>query len=177
MQVEFLPNLLEIHFQQGSIRTLLYDTHGFLTAIDQQHQIVAYFKTVASPAYNAQYGTPLSTDQQFVFIGNWEKGLYCYSLLERQLIWKVGPGRVRQIIVTDKNLVVEMAGRGIYQRDGQTGELLQVVKMSAIDTFRPLGSHELFAGPSRGKYTVFDLPTLAPKKTVRQGDLFRLYDQ
>ncbi|MFD2935363.1 PQQ-binding-like beta-propeller repeat protein [Spirosoma flavum] len=154
---------MKIHYQQENVRTIEYDVDGYLTGIDPQGETVAKFKTVASVAYNAQYGTPITKDGQFVFIGTWERGLFCYSIKDQRLIWKQGPGRVRHIILVDSSLIVEMAGRGIYKRDATKGELLQVLKMPSIDRFTQLNESELLAGPLRGKYIHYHLPTLQPK--------------
>lgn len=164
MQIEFLPNLLRIHLQQECIRTLQYGADGYLTVCNHEGEKVAEFQTVASVAYNAQYGTPASKDGQFVFIGTWERGLFCYSIKDQRLIWKQGPGRVRHIILVDDNLIVEMAGRGIYRRNINTGELLEVLKMPSIDKFSQLSESDLLAGPLRGKYIHYDLPSLQLKQ-------------
>lgn len=165
MQIEFLPNLLRIHYQQKyvEVETLEYDTDGYLTVYNQEGEKVTKFKTVASVAYNAQYGTPITEDGQFVFIGTWERGLFCYSIKDQKLIWKQGPGRVRQIIVLDESLIIEMANRGIYKRDVRTGQLLEMLRMPSINQFKQLNKSELLAGPLRGKYIHYHLPSLQPK--------------
>ncbi|RAJ89770.1 hypothetical protein LX87_05669 [Larkinella arboricola] len=163
MRIEFLPRLLRIHYQYENVKTIEYDVDGYLTVYNRDDKKVAEFKTVSSIAYNAQYGTPITEDGQFVFIGTWERGLFCYSIKDQQLVWKQGPGRVRQILLMDSCLIVEMAQRGIYKRDVKTGELLQVLKMPSIDRFSQLSESELLAGPLRGKYIHYHLPSLQPK--------------
>lgn len=171
MQIERLPNLLRIHFQHPLIQTLQYEPDGLLTVIDPRGQTVNRFKTVASVAYNAQYGTPISKDGQFVLIGAWDRGLFCYSIKEQKLVWKAGPGRVRSIVVNDSILLVEMACRGIYRRKLCNGELIEIVKLPAIETFKQLNANQLFAGPSKGTYWLFDLPSMQRVKQVKTRDL------
>ncbi|GAB3791397.1 hypothetical protein GCM10028818_62150 [Spirosoma horti] len=171
MQIERHPNLLRIHFKHPLIQTLQYELDGLLTVIDPQGQTVNRFKTVAHIAYSAQYGTPISKDGQFVFIGTWDRGLFCFSIKEQKLVWKAGPGRVRSIIVNDSFLLVEMACRGIYRRNPCNGELMEIIKLPAIETFKQLNTNQLFAGPLKGAYWLFDLPSMQPMKQVKTRDL------
>lgn len=171
MQIEFLPNLLRIHFQHPLVQTLQYEPEGHLTVINPQGQTVSRFKTVASVAYNAQYDTPISKDGQLVFIGTWERGLFCYSIQEQKLVWKAGPGRVRGILVNGHTLLVEMSGRGVYRRDLYSGKLIEIIKLPSIDTFKQLNANQLFAGPLKGAYWLFDIPSMQPMKQVKTRDL------
>ncbi|GAB3284711.1 hypothetical protein GCM10027347_61750 [Larkinella harenae] len=171
MHIERCPNLLKVHFQHAHIQTLQYESDGFLTVVDQQGQPINKFKTVACIAYNAQYGTPISNDGQLVLIGSWERGLFCYSIKEQKLVWKAGPGRVRGILVSDDSLLIEMEGRGIYRRNLYSGKLIEIIKLPAIETFKQLNATELFAGPGRGVYWLFHLPSMQPTKQVKARDL------
>ena len=171
MQIEFLPNLLRIHFQHPLVQTLQYEPDGYLTVINSQGQIASRFKTVACVPYSAQYGTPISKDGYLLFISTWKGGLFCYSIQEQKLVWKAGPGRVKNILVSEHALLVQMAGRGIYRRDLYTGELVEIIKLPSIDTFKQLNPNQLFAGPLKGAYWLFDLPSMRPMKRVKTRDL------
>ena len=117
MTIEHGSNKLTIHFDHPVIKTLAYDREGMLTVINQDGGIVNTFTTPASVAFNRQYGTPISPDGRYVFIGVWEKGLFCFSISEGRLVWKQGPGKVRKILVFDTVVIVEMCDRGIYRRN------------------------------------------------------------
>jgi hypothetical protein len=167
MKIESVSNLLPIHFDHDKIKTLLYDTEGNLSVINKDDQQLLKFHTKASVAYNRQYGTPISPDGQYVFIGTWEQALFCYSLDTGTLVWKQTPGKVRNIIVHENLLFIEMADRGIYARDLNSGKLLKEIKMSSIDSFFLLKKIELFAGPKNGKYFLFDIPSLKIKTEIK----------
>jgi hypothetical protein len=171
MKIESVSNLLPIHFDHDKIKTLLYDTDGNLSVINKDNEHLLKFHTKASVAYNRQYGTPISPDGRYVFIGTWEHALFCYSLESGTLVWKQTPGKIRNIIVHENLLFVEMADRGIYVRDLDSGKLLQEIKMSSIDSFFLLNQTELFAGPKNGKYFLFEIPFLKIKTEIKTKSL------
>ena len=111
-------------------------------------------------AFNRQYGTPISPDGTLVFIGVWDKGLFCYSIPDGRLVWKQGPGKVRKILVCDTELIVEMCDRGIYHRKIVDGSISQVIPMSSIGIFYRISENELFAGPKYNQVFLYELPLL-----------------
>ena len=167
MTIESVSNSLPIHFDHDRIKTLLYDKEGNVSVIGKDNKVLSRFPTKASVAYNRQYGTPISSDGQYVFIGTWEYGIFCYSLETGHLNWKQRPGKVRNIVVSDNILFIEMADRGIYVRDVESGQVLQEIKMTAIDKLKLLTPLELFAGPKNGKYFIFNVPTSEIKREIK----------
>jgi hypothetical protein len=137
-----------------------YDAHGLCRAYTASSDLVSQFPTVYELAFNSQYGTPLSPDGRRVFIGNWYRGLFCYSTVTGDLLWHKGPGKVRMIVPTADHVIVEMCDRGIYKRDLSTGELVAQVKMTAIEILLPISGSEILAGPTRGSYSLYSIPNL-----------------
>lgn len=160
MTIERISNKLPIHFDHPVIKTLEYDAEGMLTVFGQDGNIVNAFKTPAEVAFNRQYGTPISLDGKYVFIGVWYKGLYCYSIFDSKLVWRQGPGKVRKILVFETELIIEMCDRGIYRRDIAAGAISQVIPMPSIDVFYRTRENELLAGPKYNKCFLYELPTL-----------------
>lgn len=171
MILKIVNGTLPILITHEGIKTLLYDRAGNLTVIAPDDTIVIKFPTKLSPAYNAQYGTPISTDGKAVFIGTWEYGLFCYSLETGELLWKQKPGGVRRIIVCDDLLFIEMKGRGIYTRQAAAGELVNVIKMPAVNMVIPLRSQEVFVGTYKGKYSIHRLPSFEVIHQIEPGAL------
>jgi hypothetical protein len=171
MKIESAPHALSIHIEHYNVQKLLYNAEGNLTVIGKDDEHLIQFQTKASIAYNQQYGTPISPDGRFVFIGTWEQGLFCYGLENGKLVWKQSPGKVGRIIVHENLLIVEMVDRGIYVRDISTGQLLNEVKMSSMDCFVLVNEKEVFAGPKNGKYFLLDIPSLKINKTISAKDL------
>jgi hypothetical protein len=171
MIIESVANKLPIHFDHEKIKTLEYDRDGILSVYGKDKNILCTFKTPASVAFNRQYGTPISKDGKIVFIGVWEKGLYCYSLMRGKMLWRQGPGKVRRIIVFDKELIIEMADRGIYKRNIEDGKKIQEFKMSSISTFRQIKPDQLFAGPKYGKYFIYKIPSMELLSTINKNKL------
>jgi hypothetical protein len=124
------------------------------------NMLVAEFDTVYEQVYNAQYSVPLSTDGNLLYVPTWNRGLFCYDTHSGTLVWRQGPGKVRQIEVVGDSLVIEMADRGIYVRDARTGRLVREVKLGSIEAFIRVGPTELFAGPKRNRFYLLDLPSL-----------------
>jgi len=167
MKIESVPNSLPIHFDNDKIRTLIYDTTGNLTVVNNKGEHILSFQTKAEVAYNRQYGTPISEDGKYVFIGTWEQALICYSLEDGSLIWKESPGKVRNIVVHKDLLFVEMADRGIYVRDIKTGRLIKEVKMSSINKLVLVKPTEIFAGHKNSTYFLLKLPSLEIKAEIK----------
>lgn len=167
MIIEEVPNLLPIHFDHEKIKTLRYDIDGSLSVIGTDNTVRITFPTKASVAFNRQYGTPISPDGKYVFIGTWEYGLFCHDLETGQVIWKQGPGKVRTIVVGGDFLFVEMCDRGMYVRDLKSGELVKEFKMSSINKLKRLSPTELFAGPRNSKYYIYSIPTLELKQEIK----------
>jgi hypothetical protein len=64
-----------------------------------------------------------------------------------------------------------MANRGLYLRNQTSGELQRVAKMCGIAVALRLSSKRLFAGPTRRKYIVLDLPSLRIVEMVPEAHL------
>jgi len=143
-----------------------FEPNGKCTVLSQDGSLISSFQTPYELAFNSQYGTPISNDDQFLFVGTWYNGLYCYEISTGNLLWKKGPGRVRTIIPIDNYVIVEMQGRGIYKRTIQTGDLVTVVKMSGIENLFQISENEIFAGPKRNRSFVYQIPELIEKQTI-----------
>lgn len=145
---------------QANISYVSIDFSGYCKIYDKQEEVSPQFQTVASVVFNQQYGIPLSLDGTKMYVGNWEKGLFCYETSGGKLLWKKGPGRVRTILIKDSYLIVEMGGRGIYKRDSNTGELLSEYKISFCDEMLYLGNDSILVDPRKGYYRVLKIPEL-----------------
>ena len=148
-----------------------FDGDGRCRIVRSDGREVAAFQTVYSRAFNSQYPPPLSADDSVLYVGTWERGLYCYRASDGELLWRHGPGKVRNIFPVDGGVVTEMADRGLYRRAQASGELEQMVKMSGIEIARRLSPARLFAGPYRNRYFVFNLPTLKRIAVVSKSEV------
>ena len=128
--------------------------------------LVATFDTVFVPAFNSQYSTPLSPDGERLYVGTWRRGLFCYDTRSGEILWRQGPGKVRQVDVVGADVIIEMADRGVYRRNARTGELLGQVKMGSIDAFFRIDSRRVFVGPKRGQYFVLSIPDLCATHVI-----------
>jgi len=137
----------------------IFDRDGYCKILNDDSEVVFSFQTIYSLGFNNQYSTPISDSK--LYIGNWENGLYCYEIKSGNLLWKKGPGKVRQIEVFKDFLFIEMCDRGIYKRNKETGELLEMEKISAIESFYRISGDEIIAGPKYNKYSIFRLPELS----------------
>ena len=131
---------------------------------------IAKFKTACEPFSSHQYGTPLSLDERFLLIGTWRKGLFCYSTETGKLIWQHGPGGVRQIIVFKDFILVEMYGRGVFNRNLKDGKIIDVFKMTAIDFLFYLNKNQIFTGPKNNNYFVIT-PELKIIRKINRNDI------
>ncbi len=162
MKIVRSSGYLSIEFNNPKVKKLQYDDEGTVSVLNQDNKAISHFKTVAQVVFNSQYGTPISEDGQYVFIGNWERGLFCYSLTDGQLKWKQEPGMVRTVIPYKDLLIIEMANRGVYIRSADTRELVKVIKMSGLEVFIRISDKELFVGPKFNRYFIYSLDTLQP---------------
>jgi len=53
-----------------------------------------------------------------------------------------------------------MADRGIYERNGITGEIIYQIKMGSIETLIRLGLNRIFSGPLRNRYLIYAVPNI-----------------
>lgn len=171
MKIQRTKDFLDKEFNNHTIKKLKYENDGNLSVISHDDKVVSSFKTVAQIGYSGQFGTPISEDGKYVFIGTWERGLFCYSLSDGELKWKQGPGKVRLVIPYKNLLVIEMANRGVYVRNADTGELVKVIKMSGIEVFSQISDKEVFVGPKFNKYYIYSLDTLEPLHEIPATDL------
>jgi hypothetical protein len=127
---------------------------------------LSVFPTVYERVFNSQYGTPTSIDDKYLFVGTWYNGLYCYEITTGKLLWKKGPGKVRRIIPIENYVVVEMCDRGIYKRDIETGELVTELRMSGIECLFLISNDEIFIGPKKNIYYIYQIPELIEKYAI-----------
>ena len=171
MKIERARNRLGIHFDNTRIKTLEYDSEGRVCVYGRHDKLISTFKTCATVAFNGQYGTPISEDGRFIFIGNWDRGLFCYSTDSGETVWQQGPGKVRRILVIDNELIVEMADRGIYKRKTADGSLSFQLKMGSISTFTRINKDTLFTGPKRNVYFTYNIPSMEPNGEVHEREI------
>ena len=143
-----------------------FNNAGQCTVANEDGRVLSRFATEWEPAFNRQYATPLSPDGSLLLIGTWSRGLFCYRTIDGTLLWRAGPGRVRQLAVANGTVVAEMAGRGVYQRQLKDGIIVRTIPMSGITSFFQLGPFELFVGPRRGRYFLLELPQLTVRSTI-----------
>jgi len=143
-----------------------FEPNGKCNVRSLDGSLITSFPTSYELAFNSQYGTPISQDEKFLFIGTWYNGLYCYEISTGKLLWKKGPGRVSTIIPIDNYVIVEMQGRGIHKRNIQTGDLVAELKMSGIASLFQIDENEIFAGPKRNRSFVYQIPELIEKQTI-----------
>jgi hypothetical protein len=133
--------------------------------------VIASFPTVYTLAFNRQYPPPTSPDGRVLYVGSWESGLYCYSLPRGELLWRMGPGKVRRIFPLADKVVIEMADRGVYVRDQARGDLVAKVAMSGISFLELISSQFVFAGPLRRRYLLLDALNLSEVGSVKESQL------
>ena len=124
--------------------------------------VISEFLT-AYRSYNTQYPPPISDDGKRIVFGDWYIGTYCYSVPDGRLMWKKGPGMVQDVFFSHDNtsVFVYMCNRGVYQLKVDTGEIVQQIKMSGIESFHFDETRTwLFVGPKNLYYFLYDVPTL-----------------
>lgn len=168
MQIIFDSNGLCISYTENNsdIERITYKTDGCCSIYSKDGVIISEFQTTCSPAYNHQYGTPISEDGKYLFVGTWEKGLFCYNIYNGNLVWKKTPGKVRKIFVQKEFILIEMSGRGIFKRDVITGDLLGEIKMPNIDFIYQISKTEIFTGLIRNKYYIYEIADLYEKGMI-----------
>lgn len=151
---------------RNMISRIEIDSSGTYNFFSADGDLLSSFPTVYERAFNRQYGTPVSPDDKYLFVGTWYNGLYCYDITMCKLLWKKGPGKVRRIIPTEYYVIVEMCDRGIYKRNIGTGEVVTELKMSGIECLFQISNNEIFTGPKRNIYYVYQIPDLIEKHAI-----------
>jgi len=143
-----------------------FEESGSCRVVTASGEFLSQFQTVFEPAFNRQYPPPFSPDNRVLYVGNWERGLYCYDVATGRLCWRKGPGRVRRIFPFSDGVTVEMAGRGVFRRSQETGEVTGLIRMGGIEIARELGGGRLFIGPYRRQYLVVGRDSLERLGTI-----------
>lgn len=108
-------------------------------------------------SYNRQYGIPISNDGTKLFVGNWEKGLFAYSIDSGEILWKFKPGKIRDIFVYSNFLIVSRAYAAIVKIDIETGAMLGSIKSGTLEHVFYLDSTCVFADTVSGKHAIIDV--------------------
>jgi hypothetical protein len=148
------------------IERIEIESSGKINIFSAYGELISSFPTVYERVFNSQYGAPISPDGKYLLIGTWYKGLYCYDIRTGELLWKKGPGKVRKIIPIENYVIVEMCNRGIIKRDIGTGEIVTELKMSGIECLFQISNNEIFAGPKRNVYYVYQIPDFIEKYAI-----------
>ncbi|WP_347490982.1 hypothetical protein ABDB91_07435 [Desulfoscipio sp. XC116] len=162
-------NIKKVHFNFREDDEI--GLNGFCQVFSKSEDVISEFPTVCKVVEHTIYGTPISPDGKYLFIGTWDKGLFCYDIDNRNLKWKKTPAKVRQVIAKDEFLVIEMCDRGIYKRHIETGELLSEIKMSNIRFMYRISDNEIFTGTKRDKYFIYEIPSLTEKSVMKKSSL------
>ena len=101
---------IEAHSMSGLC--FLYFTDGTVRFFDTTFEF-----------FNTQYGIPVSEKYHCIFIGTWERGLYCYDAYTGERRWRSPMGRNRNMYVPPHSdyIITTRAGKGLFQLDVATG--------------------------------------------------------
>ena len=135
-----------------------FDEDGTCRAFSSNETLLSEFSTPYDPEYNAQFETPISRDGRLLFIGSWRFGLLCYNVHTGELVWKKGPGKVRNLILFQDRVTAEVSDVGLQERDMKRGHLIHRSSMPSIECLFRVGRNEIFAGPKNRKYYLMRLP-------------------
>ena len=112
---------------------------------------------VGCSAFNSQYGIPISEDGTRIFVGSWEKGLSAYDISSGALLWRFKPGRIRNIFVHSKFVIVSRAYASVVKIDIKTGKMLAEIKSGTLERIFDLGGPYIFADTISGKHCIIDV--------------------
>lgn len=115
-------------------------------------------------SYNSQYGIPISEDETKLFVGSWEKGLCAYDIVSGELLWRFKPGKIRNIFVYSKFLIVSRAYSSVVKIDIETGEMIENIKSGTLEHIFDLGFPYIFADTISGKHCIIDIEEMAVVK-------------
>ncbi|MBE6616789.1 MAG: hypothetical protein E7627_02415 [Ruminococcaceae bacterium] len=119
---------------------------------------------VGCSSFHSQYGIPVSDDGTRLFVGSWEKGLCAYDILSGEVLWRFKPGKIRNIFVYSKFLIVSRANTSVIKIDIDTGELLDSIKSGTLEHIFDLGFPYIFADTMLGKHCIIDVEKMVVVK-------------
>lgn len=151
---------------QFNIKEVKFNTEGLCHVISTSNILITEYQTICTPAYNYQYDIPITKDGKLMFIGSWEKGLYCYDIITGKSIWNQKSNKIRNIILADNELIVEVCDKGIYKRDIEKGNILSEIKMKNIQFLYPISPYEIFTGYIKNNYFIYEIPNLIMKYQI-----------
>ena len=97
-------------------------SHSGLCFLYFKDGTVRFFDTVFT-IFNSQYGIAVSEKYHCIFIGTWERGLYCYDAYTGERRWRSPMGSNRNMYVPPHSdyVITTRAGKGLFRLDIATG--------------------------------------------------------
>jgi len=120
--------------------------------------------TVECGYFNSQYGIPISKDGTKIFVGSWENGLCAYDIISGKMLWRFKPGKIRNIFVYSKFLIISRAYTSVVKIDIDTGEMLASIRSGTIRNIFDLEDTYIFADTISGKHSIIDIEKMVVVK-------------
>ncbi len=150
-QIQFYHSgACEIHFVNGETRTV---------------------NIGCKPAYNSQFGIPLSQSGELLFLGSWEKGLSAFETRTGKLSWHYKATRIMKIMLFDSYLVCVQYGKQLLKLNQQTGEVLGALQSGTIERAFRLSDSLILADKVRGKLSLVEADTLGIQKIYSKKEI------
>lgn len=131
-------------YERNSIKVNFYDGSSIELDLD-----------VLTP-YQEQYGILLSIDEKYVFVQDWDAGVFCYSIHDKSLIWKNKKKKCEYLMANDDALFAFIRRKGIVKFNLVTGEIIEEYKLPA-EFFCQIDNDFFFIGPIKKKWFVMSV--------------------
>ncbi|MCA9444880.1 MAG: hypothetical protein KC964_29105, partial [Candidatus Omnitrophica bacterium] len=135
-----------------------FDDDGTCRAYSANEDLLSEFSTPYDPEHNSQFETPITKDGRFLLMGSWRFGLLCYDVHGGELVWKKGPGKIRNIFLFQDRVISEVCDIGLQERDLKRGGLIHRYSMPSVECLFKIAKNEIFTGPKSRKYFLMRIP-------------------
>ncbi|MDR1563944.1 MAG: hypothetical protein LBS74_03195 [Oscillospiraceae bacterium] len=105
--------------------------------------------------YQSQFGVSVSNNGEYIFIQDWDKGLFCYKINTAKLQWHSKQKRVTSLIVGENFVLGFVSSNWLIKHDIETGELIQKERCTA-ESFFQLDDNSFFVGPIRRRWKILE---------------------
>ena len=120
---------------------------------------------IGCEGYLFQFGTPVSNDGKLLFMGSWEKGLYCYVIETGELLWHMKSTRITKIVVYDTYLIAARYGYYLAKINIATGEIIAKINSKGVGNQFKL-DHRVCVDSLKGTLCVVNTVNMQIEKVI-----------
>ncbi len=135
-----------------------------------QNGDTASFPAVVT-VFNRQYGIAVCPDKAWIFMSDWDWGIYCYDAKTGHLNWKLRDSAVQGVFYSKDHLVAHKANNALQKINAATGKIEKHISSSVLESVFYISDRLVFVNRIGQYACLFDIEAFRivkkyPKKII-----------